>query len=113
MRSVNSAAISASRCTLRTSMRLLWADHVIWTRNYIISALANLDDLKDVTERLLKNQADIGTALSMYYSPDVGTKLTNLLKEHILLAANVITATKANNTAELAQENEKWHSIES
>ena len=109
MRTTSGGEISPARCTLRTAMRRLWADHVIWTRNYIISALADLPDLKDVTERLLKNQDDIGAAIAVYYSPDAGKKLTELLREHILIAGEVVGAAKANHTAELAKANDKWY----
>lgn len=109
MRSVNASTISPARGALRTAMRRLWSDHVMWTRNYIISSIANLDDLKDVTDRLMKNQSDIGAAMAVYYSPDTGKKVTELLTEHIALAAEVVNAAKINNTAEFTKANEKWH----
>lgn len=39
---------------LKTDLRVLWQDHIIWTRNYVISALAGIDDAQKVSERLLK-----------------------------------------------------------
>jgi hypothetical protein len=107
--SQSSAPISAQRCALRTAMRRLWADHVIWTRNYLISSIANLEDLKHVTERLLKNQADIGATIGVYYGQEVGNKLAALLKDHIVIAVKVVDAAKGNNKEVLAQANEEWH----
>lgn len=109
---VNSSSctiISPARCALRTAMRRLWSDHAIWTRNYVISALAQFDDLPEATARILQNQVDIGAAITTYYGADAGNKLTSLLKEHILLAAAVVQAAKANNSSELAQSNDKWY----
>ena len=63
---------------LRTSMRKLWEDHIEYTRNYIISALADLDA---VAKRLLKNQDDIGNAIASYYGGEAGKKLSSLLRD--------------------------------
>lgn len=104
-----SGAVSSQHCFLRTTLRRLWADHVIWTRNYLISSIGQLEDLADVTERLLKNQADIGAAVGMYYGKDAGNKLADLLKEHILLAAKVVDAAKAHDKEALAKANEAWY----
>ncbi|MFI5333132.1 MAG: glycosyltransferase [Candidatus Babeliales bacterium] len=101
--------ISSERCTLRTGMRKLWSDHVWWTRDYIIAAVADAPDLKAATDRLLKNQEDIGSAVASYYGKEAGEKLTALLKEHILIAAEVVSAAKANDSGSLKTADEKWH----
>lgn len=102
-------AISTNHCSLRTAMRKLWSDHVWWTRNYLITAIANTPDLKATTDRLLKNQNDIGAAIVPYYGKEAGAALTNLLKEHIMIAADVITAAKENNDIKLKDANTKWY----
>src|SRR5262245_53923194 len=66
---------------LRTAMRKLWEDHITYTRNYIISALADLGDKDAVAKRLLKNQEDIGNAIKPYYGNDAGDKLAALLRD--------------------------------
>ncbi len=101
--------ISPQRCSLRTNMRKLWSDHVWWTRNYLITAIAGMPDLKVATDRLLKNQDDIGAAIVPYYGQEAGNALAALLKEHILIAADVVTAAKANDNDRLTQANTKWH----
>lgn len=65
-------------CDLRMSERKLWIDHVTWTRSFIVSDLASLDDKSDVLERLLKNQEDIGNSIKSYYGEEAGNKLTTL-----------------------------------
>src|SRR3989338_4380121 len=67
---------------LRLAMRKLWEDHIQYTRNYIISALADLEDVDAIAGRLLKNQDDIGDAIKPYYGEDAGKKLESLLKDH-------------------------------
>jgi len=54
---------------LRLGMRKLWEDHIVYTRNYIISALAGLGDADAVAQRLLKNQDDIGDAIKPFSQP--------------------------------------------
>lgn len=93
----------------RMAMRKLWEDHITWTRNYIISSLADLEDAGKVAERLLKNQDDIGAAIQPFYGQDAGMKLASLLRDHILVAAEVVKAAKAGNGEELTAANKKWY----
>ena len=99
---------SADAGDLKTAMRKLWEEHVTWTRNYIVSALAGLDDASAVAERLLKNQDDIGAAIIPYYGEAAGKKLAQLLRDHILIAADVVAAAKAGNGEQLASAQQKW-----
>jgi hypothetical protein len=93
---------------LRNAMRKLWEDHITYTRNYIISALADLEDKDAVTERLLRNQDDIGKAITSYYGDEAGKKLASLLRDHILVAAEVVKEAKANNKNALDAAQKKW-----
>lgn len=101
--------ISNKTCDLKTAMRELWAHHVIWTREYIVSTLSGSEDNKDVTERLLRNQVDIGDAIVPFYGAAAGTQLSALLKDHILIAAEVVAAAKANDQDKLKEADARWH----
>ncbi|OCT16238.1 glycosyltransferase [Paenibacillus pectinilyticus] len=103
------ACWSPSKVKLQNDLRKLWMDHVLWTRSYIVSALAGLEDQKDVLARLLQNQQDIGNAIKPFYGEAAGNKLADLLREHILLAGSVIDAAKSGNQADLAKYNKEWH----
>ena len=94
---------------LGKAMRKLWEDHITYTRNFIISFLADLGDLGKVTERLLRNQDDIGNAIKPVYGEEAGTKLAALLRDHILVAADVVKAAKAGDAAALDAANKKWY----
>ena len=61
---------------LRLALRKLWSDHVIWTRQYIVAAVAGTPDADAAAGRLLKNQEDIGSAIVTYYGQDAGDGLT-------------------------------------
>lgn len=100
---------SKSAIDLRMDMRMLWEDHITWTRNYIISAVADLEDAGKVAERLLKNQDDIGNAIKPVYGDAAGNKLAALLRDHIMIATEVVKAAKAGNNEDLAKANKKWN----
>ena len=93
---------------LRLAMRKLWEDHITYTRNYIISALAGLPDADSVAARLMKNQEEIGNAIKPYYGSEAGDKLTTLLKEHIQIAAELVKAAKSEKKDAVAAEQKKW-----
>ena len=91
---------------LRTAMRKLWEDHITWTRCYIISALAKLEDVNAVAQRLLANQDDIGNAIKPLYGEEAGKKLAGLLRDHILIATEVVKA--AMTSVGLPEAQKKW-----
>lgn len=101
--------ISSNGLELRMNMRKLWEDHISWTRMYLVSDASDADDTDAVAQRLLKNQEDIGNAIKPYYGDEAGTKLTALLKEHIMLATEIVKAAKANDNDALDTANTKWY----
>ena len=94
--------LTAKGVALRMDMRKLWEDHVTWTRLAIISLESGTPDTDATVARLLQNQVDIGDAIKPYYGDAVGNALTGLLRQHILIAADVIAAAKAGNATQLA-----------
>jgi len=101
--------LTKSAVELRMDMRKLWEDHIIYTRNYIISALADLEDVGKIAERLLKNQDDLGNAIKPYYGDEAGNKLSALLRDHIVIATEVVKAAKMGNNEELTKNQKKWY----
>jgi len=102
--------ITQSEVKFENGFRRLWVDHVLWTSNYITSATtAGAEDQKEVLERLLKNQEDIGNAIKPVYGEDAGKKLTDLLKEHIVIAGGIVEAAKSGDKAKLDQLNKEWY----
>jgi hypothetical protein len=93
---------------LRTNMRKLWEDHVTWTRNVICCITDGLPGADQAVKRLLKNQDDIGNAVKPLYGEAAGNRLTALLHDHIIIAADVVKAAKAGDNAALDAANKKW-----
>jgi hypothetical protein len=93
---------------LRTDMRKLWEDHITWTRLAIISLTTGSPDTDATVGRLLQNQTDIGDAVKPFYGNAAGNELTRQLRQHILIAADVVTAAKAGDEAKLADAQARW-----
>ena len=102
------SADASPATTLRQDMRDLWTDHVIWTRAYVVAAVADQPDATAAATRLLKNQEDIGAAVGAFYGTAAGDHLTALLKEHILIAVDLIKHAKSGNHTAFAATDGKW-----
>ena len=102
------ATITPKEFALSNGMRVLWEDHVTWTRLAVISLVAGTPDTEATVARLLKNQTDIGNAIKPYYGAAAGNALTRLLRQHILIAADLIAAAKTGDQAKVAAEQTRW-----
>ncbi len=94
--------------SLKLAMRRLWSDHVVYTRCYIISAVAALQDAQATAVRLLKNQEDIGNAIVPFYGQEAGSKLADLLKEHIKIAVELVDAAKTGDQKKFEEADKRW-----
>ncbi|MEC0240150.1 glycosyltransferase [Paenibacillus dokdonensis] len=104
-----SVCLSPKMVLLKVDMQKVWIDHTIWTRSYIVSAISNRPDQKDVLDRLLRNQQDVGNIIKPYYGDAAGNKLADLLREHILIAGKIVDAAKAGNQADVEKLDADWH----
>jgi hypothetical protein len=93
----------------RNDMRSLWEEHVAWTRMAIISLTFDLPDLNEVLTRLLQNATDMGNMIRRLYGDQVATTYGNLIKEHLLIAADLVKAAKAGNTKAAEEAEKKWY----
>jgi hypothetical protein len=100
---------TVSRRAFHDQMRKLWEDHITWTRMFIVSFAADLPDLQATTDRLLQNQTDIGDAIKPFYGRKAGNRLSDLLRSHILIAADLLTAAKNGDTAAFDQAKQDWY----
>jgi hypothetical protein len=98
------ASARTNRAIFHDAMRQLWEDHIIWTREFIVSFAADGPDLSPVTDRLLRNQNDIGDAIKPFYGEAAGEQLSALLREHILGAAALLDAAKNGGNVQAASD---------
>jgi hypothetical protein len=104
-----SAGSRANRATFHDAMRELWEVHIVWTRMVIVSAAHDLPDFSTAVDRLLRNQDDIGDAVKPYYGDAAGETLSALLREHIVVAADVLTAAKSSDPAAVENALQRWY----
>jgi hypothetical protein len=88
----------SSKSTLRNNMKDLWDDHMVYTRNLIISSISSIGDKDRITERLLRNQQEIGNSFIPMYGDQAGIKITRLLKEHVNIASEIVESARKSET---------------
>lgn len=91
------------------TMRKLWEDHITWTRLVIVSIANDLPDSEPTVQRLLQNQDDIGDAIKPFYGDAAGEQLSALLRDHILIAAEILQAAKAGDTVAQNDAIMRWY----
>jgi len=102
------AACSLNKAAFQNDMRKLWEDHVTWTRLYIVSAAAGLDDKNAIVDRLMRNQKEIGDAIKPFYGEAAGQKLTALLSDHVAVAGKIVGDLIQRDSAAAARDTATW-----
>ncbi len=97
-----------AKVSLQRAMHRLWVDHVVWTRQYVTSAIAGSPDTEAAATRLLRNQEDIGNALVPFYGEKAGATVTDALKQHIMIAVDIIDAALKGDQDRFADADRKW-----
>ena len=87
---------------------MLWGQHVMWTRMVMLGIIFDLPDLQFTTERLLRNAQDFAEGLRIYYGNDAAQAFENLFRNHITLAADFVTAAKANDENRMDETWQRW-----
>lgn len=90
-------------------MRKLWEDHITWTRLAIVTFADGSGGFGANANRLLANQTDIGNAVKRFYGDAAGDQLTALLREHILIAVEVLQAAKDGDTPAFEAALARWY----
>lgn len=94
---------------LRNLFRLLWEQHGVWTRSTIVSLVFDLPDTEYVVARLLRNPVDFENVLRPYYGERIAAEFRNLLREHLVLAADLVKAAKAGDNKAAAEAERLWY----
>jgi len=106
---MKTSCISQAAVDLNRQLRTLWEQHVAWTRMFIISTAADLPDQEVVTARLLRNPTDMAVIFRHYYGEQIGAKFESLMREHLVLAAQLVKAAKAGDTKGTADAEKRWY----
>lgn len=101
--------ISEVEVDLRNVMRILWEQHIAWTRMTIISIIKDLPDVDFVTKRLLQNPTDFKKVLQPFYGEEIASQFSDLFKNHLVIAAQLVKAAKAGYSKEAADAEKRWY----
>ena len=94
---------------LMNRLRQLWGQHVYWTRFFIISTAANLDDLEPVTKRLLQNPKDFAGLFRPIFGTRAADRFEELFTRNLLIAADLVNAAKNGQTAKANAARNSWY----
>jgi hypothetical protein len=75
----------------------------------IISIAASLPDEALVTERLLRNPPDMANVFRRYYGDEIAARFSSLMRDHLVLAAQLVKAAKAGNNQAATEAEKKWY----
>lgn len=101
--------VSKAEVDLKSNMRMLWEQHVAWTRMTIISIAANLADEGLVTKRLLRNPGDFEALLRPLYGDEKAAQFARLLTDHLVIAAELVKAAKAGDSKAAEEAEQRWY----
>ncbi|MEA4970484.1 MAG: acetylglutamate kinase [Candidatus Pelethousia sp.] len=94
---------------LLADMRLVWSQHVYWTRLLLISIAERLKDQSATTARLLQNPADFAKIFARYYPAGVANTIEQLLTLHLQIGAELITALRNGQTEQAQALTRRWY----
>lgn len=101
--------ISRSELQLNNMMRLLWEQHVYWTRLVISGIVFDSPDIKQSTARLLRNPGDFADALMPFFGEKEMTKFKELFTSHLTIAAQLVSELKAGERANAMETERRWY----
>lgn len=104
-----SNCIPQSVVKLRDLMRMLWEQHVEWTRMAITSIIDDSQDKDLVINRLLRNPSDMGEAFKAYYGNQIASVFANLFRAHLTIAAELVVAAKSGDTNAATDAERRWY----
>jgi len=101
--------ITQAEFNLSNNLRILWEQHITWTRLTIVSMVFNLPDVELVTQRLLRNPDDFGDVLVPFYGSQTAARFSALLRSHLVIAADLVNAAKAGDNIAAAEAERIWY----
>jgi hypothetical protein len=94
---------------LKEYFRLLWEQHVEWTRSAVTGIVHDLPETDLILKRLLRNPVEFGNALLPFYGQEAAKAFSDLLTSHLTIAAELVHAAKAGDNNAMTDADQRWH----
>ncbi len=101
--------VNKAQLDLNNYIRMLWEQHVFWTRLAILSIVFDLPDANATTSRLLRNPKDFEVLLRPLYGDGGASRFADLLTSHLVIASELVKAAKAGNNRAMANAENRWY----
>mgnify|MGYP003761330891 FL=1 len=88
--------------------RLLWQQHIFWTRMVVLGIIHDLPELEASTQRLLRGATDFANALRPFYGDATAQTFENLFRDHITIAAEIVNASIAGDANQVNAIWQRW-----
>lgn len=89
--------------------RMLWEQHVTWTRMTVMAIVHDLPETDLIVQRVLRNPVDFANVLMPFYGEEAAREFDKLLTDHLTIATEIVKASKAGDTSAAADANKRWH----
>ncbi|MCK9537176.1 MAG: LysM peptidoglycan-binding domain-containing protein [Bacilli bacterium] len=93
---------------LNNTFRMLWEQHIVWTRIVISDITSDMAELNFAVARLLRNPGDFGEQMAKYYGYDFGRKFAALMHDHLSIAAELVQTAKRGDNQKFDELNRQW-----
>jgi hypothetical protein len=88
--------------------RMLWEQHVAWTRMVVMGIVHDLPETDMMIQRLLRNPVDFANALMPFYGEEEAQAFAELFTGHIAIAADLVRAAKAGDDNAMSEADQRW-----
>lgn len=93
---------------LMNQFRMLWEQHVFWTKLAVMGLIHELPETDIILQRLLRNPVDFADVMKSYYGDEAAQNFADLLTAHLTIAAELIRAAKAGDNEAMTEADQRW-----
>jgi hypothetical protein len=97
-----------SMMDLMNYFRMLWEQHVVWTRMAVMAIIHQLPEEEQIIQRLLRNATDFANALASFYGEEAANAFARLFTNHITIAAELVRAAMSGDNNAVTEADRRW-----
>ncbi len=94
---------------MRDQFRLLWEQHVYWTRMVILGILFGLPDTEASINRLLRNPLGLAAIFKEFFKAPIVADFVKLFTGHLTIAAELVKAVKDKDSTAAVDAERRWY----